>query len=104
MTWTAPATETARPGIYVKALTSALHLDDLTISDVTDIPTTFPERDAAKAAWEVDVAAARTAWRPILPDGVIAASSADSAVVSLTSAQYNALAVKDPTKLYLVTD
>ena len=104
VTWTAPATETARPGIYVKALTSALHLDDFTISDVSSIPTTFPERDAAKAAWEADVAAARKAWGPILPDGVLAASSADSAVVSLTSAQYKALAVKDPTKLYLVTD
>lgn len=104
VTWTAPATETARPGIYVKALTSALHLDDFTISDVSSIPTTFPERDAAKAAWEADVAAARTAWGPILPEGVIASSSADSAVVSLTAAQYRALTVKDPTKLYLVTD
>lgn len=104
VTWTAPATETARPGIYVKALTSALHLDDFTISDMSSIPTTFPERDAAKAAWEADVADARTAWGPILPEGVIASSSADSAVVSLTAAQYQALAVKDPTKLYLVTD
>lgn len=104
VTWTAPATETARPGIFVKALTSALHLDDFTISDVSSIPTTFPARDAAKAAWEADVAAARTAWVPILPEGVIASSSSDSAVVSLTSAQYKALAVKDPTKLYLVTD
>lgn len=103
VTWAATETTTARLGISLKNLGSELLADGLAIRDITTIPTTFPTLDAARATWLDRVQDARTQWATILPEGVVSAG-ADSALVTITAAEYQALAVKDPSKLYVVTE
>lgn len=99
--WTAAETTTARIGISARNLVADLYVDDMQVGDITNATDQSATVSAAKATWDTALDAARTAWGVVMPDGVV--SSGGSNVVTLTRAEYDALATKDPKVTYLVT-
>lgn len=99
--WTATETTTARIGVSARNLVTNLYVDDVQVSDLTNAADQTATVTAAKATWDADLDAARAAWGVVMPDGVV--SSGGSNVVTLSRAEYDALAVKDPDVTYLVT-
>lgn len=104
--WTAPETTDYIFGPRAYRLTSDLQVDGpLEARDASVLSDKTAELAAAKTKFEADRDAAVAAWRILLPAGALQTSSGDEIVrtVSLTRAEYQAIADPDPNVLYLVT-
>lgn len=100
--WTSTETATLRLGPQAMFLAADLLVEDLEFADVTSVQDTSATVDAARAKWADADALAVDAWRELMPAGAVG-SGGGANMVTMTRAQYEALAVKDPTIIYMVT-
>ena len=100
--WTATTTTTNLViGAQAGFMDSDVLVDDIHVADITDTTDLTAQVTAAREEYTAAKNTATTAWAKVLPEGV--GSGGSSNMVSITRAEYDALAVKDPNIIYLIT-
>lgn len=100
--WTATTTATNLViGPQAGFMDSDVLVEDIHVADITDPADLTAQVAAAREEYTAAKNTATAAWAKVLPEGV--GSGGSSNVVSITRAEYDALAVKDPNIIYMIT-